>query len=268
MASTRDEVKTESEARSDRYRERADKRPGIVRVRKLEVFYARQLRKIAHHAGEIIRTWALNRGEEVLEPSAVPGLMDQLAKYAEAITPWAKATAARMLAEIAVKDRRQWGAQAKEMSLALRRELKETPLGAVLRARLAEQVKDITSIPTDAAARVQALTLKGLEDGTRSTEYVAEIMRSGEVAKSRANMLARTMVSTTASDLVEARALNVGSEAYVWETSKDAEVRPSHRKMQGKVIRWDTPPTIDGYTAHAGRFANCRCWPRPIWPDF
>lgn len=268
MLAAVEDRRAEDASRRIRYRDRAENAPGLVRVRRQEAFFARQLRKIAHHAGDIIRTWAEQRVGAVLEPEGVPGLADQLAKYAEAITPWARATAGKMLEEVAIRERRNWAAQAKEMSVALRRELRNAPTGEILRARLEEQVLDIKSIPLEAARRIQDLTIRGLEDSTRPSAYVDEIMRSGEVAKSHANMLARTMVSTTASDLVEARAVSAGSVAYVWETARDAAVRPSHRKMQGKLVRWDDPPVVDGYRAHAGRFANCRCWPRTIWPDF
>jgi uncharacterized protein with gpF-like domain len=257
----------EDEARRIRYRDRARKQPGIFRVRRQEAFFARQLRKIAGHVGEIIKAWSLDNGGG-LDPRAVPRLEAQLAKYAEVVRPWARATAGRMLAEVAARDRQTWAEHAGEMSAALKRELRDAPTGTFLRARLEEQVTEITSIPTDAARRVQELTIKGLEDSKRASTYLDDIMRSGDVAKGRANMLARTMVSTTASGLVEARAVHAGSEGYIFETSKDVEVRPSHRVMQGKFILWAQPPTIEGYTAHAGCFANCRCWPRPVWPSF
>jgi hypothetical protein len=37
--------------------------------------------------------------------------------------------------------------------------------------------------------------------------------------------------------------------------------------MEGKLIAWNDPPEIDGYTAHCGEFANCRCWPEVQIPD-
>ncbi|MFX5937705.1 phage head morphogenesis protein, partial [Acinetobacter baumannii] len=81
----------------------------------------------------------------------------------------------------------------------------------VLQELLAEQVDLITSIPREAGQRVHELTLKGLEDSTRASEIAKEIMRSGEVAKSRAMLIARTEVSRTATSLTQARAQFVGS---------------------------------------------------------
>jgi SPP1 gp7 family putative phage head morphogenesis protein len=73
------------------------------------------------------------------------------------------------------------------------------------------------------------------------------------------------MVSSTATSLIQARATHAGSPGYIWHTAMDAAVRPEHRAMEGKYVEWDDPPTIQNYTAHAGQFANCRCWPRPVW---
>lgn len=247
-------------------RDKARAAPGLIKSRKLEAGYASDLRKIARQVGLIVRGWA--PVDEVFDLSQVPGLQRALDRYAEAITPWAKATAGRMINEVAIRERRSWAEHAKAMSRALRQEIVNAPTGAALRALLASEVDAITSLPREAGVRVYDLTLKGLENSTRASEIAADIMRGGDVAAGRANMIARTGVSTTSSSLTQVRAQHVGSEAYAWRTSRDSDVRPSHRAMEGKVIAWDRPPTIDGYTAHAGRFANCRCYPEPIIPEF
>ncbi len=36
--------------------------------------------------------------------------------------------------------------------------------------------------------------------------------------------------------------------------------------MEGRFVPWDEPPTLDGMTAHAGEFVNCRCYPEPVIP--
>ncbi|MBU6429953.1 MAG: minor capsid protein [Cyanobacteria bacterium REEB65] len=189
-------------------------------------------------------------------------------RYSAAITPWARATASRMVQEIAIRERGTWAQQARTMGRELRREIMNAPTGERMAQRIEEQVRDITSLPQDAAQRVFDLTVEGLSDSRRAKTYVAEIMRQGDVSKARATMLARTAVSTTASALTQARAEHVGSEGYIWRSVRDAQVRPSHREMEGKFVRWDAPPTLDGYTAHAGCYANCRCQPEPVFAEF
>jgi hypothetical protein len=50
------------------------------------------------------------------------------------------------------------------------------------------------------------------------------------------------------------------TERYVWETRGDAKVRLSHRRNDGKIFRWDTPPP----TGHPGQDYNCRCLALPF----
>lgn len=191
-----------------------------------------------------------------------------LEKYAQALEPWAIQTASRMLAGVNKRDESAWAELTREMSLGIRREVRTAPTGELMRKLLAEQVTLIKSLPLDAAQRVHELTLKGLEDSTRASEIAREIARSGEVTSARATLIARTEVARTASTLTQSRALHVGSVEYIWRTAGDSDVRPSHREMAGKVVRWDTPPRLsDGTVTHAGQIYNCRCYPEPILPE-
>lgn len=135
-----------------------------------------------------------------------------------------------------------------------------------------DQVALIKSIPLEAAKRVHDWTLTGIEEATRSREVAAEILRSNEVAASRATLIARTEVARTASKLTESRARYVGSDGYIWRTSGDSDVRESHRQMNGKFVRWDEnggegAHLTDGTTCHAGQIYNCRCYPEPVIPE-
>lgn len=204
----------------------------------------------------------------VANPETVPTVRTMLEKYAEALEPWARATVTRMLAEVNQRDARMWAEQAQAMGLALRKELHQAPTGLAMRRLMEEQVTLITSLPRDAAERVHDLVIKGLENSVRADEIAREIKRSGQVTESRANLIARTEVARSASTLTQARAEHIGSEGYIWRTSGDSDVRHSHKQMEGKFVRWDSPPTLsDGTTTHAGQIYNCRCYPEPVIPD-
>lgn len=249
-----------------RYRARDRREPKVDRAafakaRKAERQYAIQLRKVARHVGEIIKAHDPATSDGMAEIRTV------LAKYAEVIEPWAKAAAARMIADVGRRDEKAWEENSRAMGRTLREEIASAPTGQYLRERLAENVRLIKSLPIEAAERVHKLTLEGIANATRASEIAAEIARSGEVTVSRANLIARTEVARTASGLTEARARHVGSEGYIWRTAGDADVRPSHRKMSGKFVAWSDPPTLDGMTGHAGGFPNCRCYPEPVIPD-
>ena len=231
-------------------------------IKRAERVYSNQLRMLAGHVGQIINSFTPG------DPVALPSLTDMLRRYAEVMTPWANATALKMLEEVNRRDVSMWKAMANEMSAEVQREIMNAPTGEILRRLQAEQVALIKSgIIEGAAQRVHDLTIKGLEDGTRAKEYAAEIMRSGDFAKNRAMLIARTETSRASTSFVQARAEHIGSTHYVWHTSHDGDVRSDHRALDGKVFSWDDPPIADkrsGAKSHPGQIYNCRCFPTPI----
>ena len=238
-----------------------NQRRNPVKFGRAERNYAVQLRRLARHVGEVISGFGVPSTEEV------PTLTNMLRAYAESLIPWATKTATQMLEEVNAKDKAAWDLLSDRVSVALRREIMNAPTGERMRELLAEQVTLIKSIPLDAAQRVHDWTIKGLEDSTRADEVAREIMRSGDVSASRAILIARTETSRTATVLTQARAEHIGSPGYVWQTSGDGDVRPSHKKMNGQFVSWGSPPTLDNMTGHAGSLPNCRCLPRIILPE-
>lgn len=240
-----------------------------VRIRRVEMQYAGKLRKVAEQVGMIVRSFPYG------DMAASQQINNTMARYAEALTQWATRSASDMLMEVALRDQQAWMQSSKDMSLALRNEIRNAPTGEVMRMLLADQVTLIKSIPTDAAKRVHELTLASIENSGRAKEIALEIGRSGEVATSRANLIAITEVSRTASTLTEARAQHIGSTHYIWRTVGDSDVRPGHRAMNGKVCEWANPPAVNEGTPgrphimyhHAGRIWRCRCYPEPILPE-
>lgn len=239
-------------------RVRRPAREQFLITRRAEAQYASQLRTIAARIGELV--YQIAPDGTFPDETALDELMERLNRYADILKPWAHSTAERMIADANRRNVASWEKYSREIGRALRTEIHSAPTGMAMRRALAEQAAKITSLPRDAAERLFKLTTEALPRGTRASAIAREVMRSGEVSASRATMLARTGVSSTSTALVRARAEYIGSEGYFWRTSRDGTVRPSHRAMQGKFVRWDNPPTLDGYTAHCGEFANCRCF--------
>lgn len=234
------------------------KRRNPVKTARIEQRYALQLRKVAEQVGSIISPFTPG------DMSAVPAIEQLLKAYSDMLKGWATQTASNMLMDVALRDEQAWQTMAKELSAGLRQEIRNAPTGKVMKALLAEQVTLIQSIPLEAAQRVHRLTLAGLEDSTRASEIAKEIMRTEEVTTSRATLIARTEVSRTATTLTQARAESIDSPGYWWTTSHDGTVRPSHKAMDGKFVKWSEPPTLDNMTGHAGCYPNCRCWCRVV----
>jgi SPP1 gp7 family putative phage head morphogenesis protein len=211
-------------------------------------------------------------------------LSASLSAYSLAIAPWAAAVVSRMQAQVSRRDLAAWRQLSQSIGSTLHREIERAPTGILLRDLQAEAIALITSLPAEAATRVHKLTQELMVEGRRASEIEQEIMDSGNVTQARARLIARTEVSRTASLLTQSRATSVGSEGYIWRTVGDSDVRPaltlsasqrarfvgSHRKLEGKFIRWDNPPVSGqrGERAHAGQIYNCRCWPEPVIRDF
>jgi len=164
-------------------------------------------------------------------------------------------------------------------------ELNEAAIGGTYQELMARQVELIQSIPREAAQRVHSLVTEGLYEGRRAADVAAEIMRSNEVSKSKAELIARTEVGRAAATFQQVRAQAIGSEEYVWRSAGDYKVRPevgiknfarlntlqmgSHRKLTGRTFRWDDPPIIGtrGERGPPGTIYNCRCVAEPILPS-
>lgn len=260
MATTGSKPHTKS-ARAMAQEERRKARERFHLAEKLEAEYLRALRKVVKQVDHIVKEMA--PGGSIKNSQEMQNI---LRGYAKLIEPWATSVANRMLKRIASKDEDAWAKLGKDMGISLRKEINEAPTGQVFRAFLQEQVRLITSLPTEAAERVHKLTMEGMiQGGRRASEIQKDILETGNVTMSRARLIARTEVARTASALTMARAMHVGSTHYVWRTSGDADVRKSHKEMNGAVVPWDTMPTLsDGTKCHAGMIYNCRCYPEPI----
>lgn len=172
-----------------------------------------------------------------------------------------------MLADVARRNEQMWRANSKDMGRRLRETVTNSAITYPLQALQDEQVRLIKSLPLEAAQRVHDLAVKSTYTSTRASELAKAIMQTGHITESRARLIARTETSRAAGNLLQARAEYAGSEGYIWRTSGDMDVRDSHAEMDGKYVRWSSPPTLDGMKGHAGCLPNCRCFADPVFPN-
>lgn len=253
-------------------------------VKIAEIEYARKLRQLAKNIVALARemmSGADAGGEEIfIELSRV------INQYGDAITPWAKTVALKMVKDVSLRDLRLWRERSREISWGLQELVEQTPIGMLLQQRMADQVSLITSIPRDVAQYVHQLAIQTTYTGERFPAIARAILENTQTTVARANLIARTEVARTTTEITKARAEYVGSEGYVWRTAQDEDVRPSiflpprtfsrlntpargsHRLLEGKFIRWDSPPIAgpNGERAHAGCIYNCRCIPEVVIP--
>lgn len=197
-------------------------------------------------------------------------LIKALTQYAETIEPWAASVARYMLADVNRRNEKAWRDHGDDIGRALRSEIAAAPVGDVFRSLLFEQVTLIKSLPLEAAGRVHEMVQEGMFTSTRSTTMAKTIMEGADIPLWRAKLIARTEVSRAAVTLTQVRAQSIGSEGYIWRTSRDGDVRPTHVEQEGKYILWNKPPktdkSLDPY--HAGCGPNCRCYPDPVLPEY
>lgn len=185
------------------------------------------------------------------------------------IDDWAEMVGRKMFAQVEREEWNQWRSVSEEISEGLRDVVGNTPVGFVAQDIVSRQVQLIKSLPLEAADRVRDIQARAMEaviNGERPDALYRMIMESGDVAESRAKMIARTEIGRATTALTQARAESIGSEGYWWEI-EGTGTRPSHKEMKGKFVRWDDPPTLDGMTGHCGALPNCKCWPRVKVPE-
>ncbi|ELO3199451.1 phage head morphogenesis protein [Escherichia coli] len=233
------------------------------RNRQAEIRYRTSLRRIARAVGDIVNGLYDGSNDSITE------IIEALERYSEIITPWATKVAENFTADIVRKNDEQWRKHSKTISRKLRNLVNSAPPGQVMKSIVAEQVKYIKSLPLEAADRVYDIQNRAIEavvTGGIAEHFAKEIAASGDIAKSRADLIARTELGRATGALDQARALAIGSNGYIWRTAEDGDVRHSHREMEGKFVEWGKPPTLDGMTGHAGEFPNCRCYKEIVFP--
>jgi SPP1 gp7 family putative phage head morphogenesis protein len=245
-------------------RQRRREESHFEKVRKAELTYSIQLRKIARQVSEIISHY------QPLGLSALPEIQDLLNRYAHIIRPWAASNAARMIAEVSRRDETAWQRHSAEINRGLIQEVREAPIGDEVKRILQEQVHLITDIPIKAGEEMQALAHKAYLSGDRYQTIIPQIQaKVSGMTRNRATLIARTETAKTASAIVQARAKYIGADEYIWHTVRDRDVRRMHRLLEGSHHRWDTPPIAEegGQRHHPGEFPNCRCYSEPIIAD-
>lgn len=235
-------------------------------TRRLARAYAADLRKISREVDRIVGGHLPPDG--LLKLDSMPKMVKALSIYSKLLEPWAQRKATEVVEHLTNMNKRAWKQHARNLSKGVKAELDRAPIRDVMDRYIAEQAAFIGNIPLDAAQRVEKLHEDVLTKGRRAEDVAKELMASGKVSATRATLIARTEVARTSNGLTRARAEYIGAETYIWRTARDADVRSSHRAMEGKTVSYAVPPSLgDGTSAHAGEIYNCRCYQEPVIPD-
>lgn len=211
--------------------------------------FAAQASKIAKDAGE----------------DDLGGIFDAI--YEEYLRQWPR----NRVGQIARQEGRRTAAyQAAQLNNQLRPALGADIVGAepwldkAIEEFTRENVSLIKSIPDNLLSDLEKELSREIADGSRFEDLVTIVEDKINVAKNRAELIARDQVSKFMGDLNRVRQQDLGIDKFEWNTLNDEVVRPEHAERQGKIYKWSDPP--NGETP--GEPVNCRCYATPILPEF
>lgn len=129
-------------------------------------------------------------------------------------------------------------------------------------------VSYIQSIPQTSFRVMEKTVIDSFRQGKTMKSISNEIQHTFRVNKGKARLLARDQMGTLNSQITQKQHQDAGVTEYYWRTCKDQRVRDSHRHLEGKRFRYDSPPlTGSGRRCNPGRDYQCRCYAEPIF-DF
>ncbi len=249
-------------------------------TKRIEQEYGRDLYNVNRQIDMMVNNFIerLDIEDEKIEIEDISGLINSLQEYSNKLQGWAEKVSSRMVYSLENQDLKQWTQHSKRMTALMKKELTQSDMDEILKGYIKENVKLITSLPLEASQRVYDLVYSNLSTGKRASTVAKEIMKTGKVTQSRANLIARTETSKTATGLVKARAASIGLNWLVWRSTGgqggDGRTRFAHRKMDGVLMRWGDPPNpeklfpdkkVKPYGNYLpGSTFNCRCWCLPI----
>lgn len=138
--------------------------------------------------------------------------------------------------------------------------LEESYLESQLKSFQANNVSLITKLSDEQANKMEEILFRNLSSGNGVEAIKKEIEKMFNATEFRARLIARDQTNKFNGNLTELRQKDVGIDKYLWSTSLDERVRPTHKANEGKIFSWDNPPT----TGHPGSAIQCRCIAQPI----
>lgn len=240
--------------------------------RRFEIQYERNIRELVQRL--------MDQAESATDPLAWADMLNALAQE-----DWfhhaALEAASRMVTGLAITGAKSWREAARasmrgaEIYRALQEEM-QGPVGARIFELVQHSAALIKSVPQTVAERVTRFVSEQQQKGLRASTIAKQLrVELPELSTGRIRLIARTETSKASTALTQARSEDLDLDWYVWRSSEDQRVRPSHRMMDargGCLVRWNDPAsperllgiksTLGHY--HAGDCPNCRCYPEPL----
>ncbi len=157
--------------------------------------------------------------------------------------------------------------------------------------KISEEIKMWISENTNLITNIPVLMMSkiviAIHDSVRSSDSIAalkeEIKEIESSTDKRAKLIASDQIGKINGNIVRQRNLDLGITEYVFLTSRDEKVRPTHKVMENKVCswldsdvykdaesdkKWKKRNSIGGVEKHPEEDFNCRCTSIAIIPSF
>lgn len=140
----------------------------------------------------------------------------------------------------------------KELNKALQNTIKQRKIYEPLMEKFEQNVSLIKNVPMDVIQELRNKYQAGVSfRGSDIEQYLTK--RLGN----RARLIIRTESSKLNAALTEVRARNLGIPGFIWSTSEDRRVRPSHKMMDGVIVFYGNILSLDKMIGYAGEYPNC-----------
>jgi SPP1 gp7 family putative phage head morphogenesis protein len=177
------------------------------------------------------------------------------------------ATNARNWRETATKS-----SQGKYIYQVLNQKILQGKLGQQVNTLIQENAQLIKTVPLNLSLSLTKHIQEQFIKGVRAEEIVKQIRpKLNNLKAYQINRIARTEVAKADTAITRVRAQAIGLNWYQWQTSEDARVRQSHKKMDLVLVNWNDAPSPEQLIGeqseghyHAGNIYNCRCVALPI----
>ena len=148
------------------------------------------------------------------------------------------------------------------LGVSIRPFLLDATVAAFMTGKVRDNVDLIKTIPERAHDGLERRLGDLLETEPFNQQALTRVLRD-EFKSSGYNLrrITRDQTSKMTGQLTQLRHQQLGIQGYIWVTSEDERVRPTHQFNNGRAFRWDAPP---GETGHPGHDVLCRCVPRAI----
>lgn len=98
----------------------------------------------------------------------------------------------------------------------------------------------IKSLSNEYIKKLNFIVSDGVMSGKTWNAMMKDVRgMSKNITKTRAKLLTRDQIGKLNGNLTKRRQEEIGIDMYKWMSSRDERVRASHKKLDGKICRWD-----------------------------